>query len=80
VQELPALNSFFERIQDREPNLKALREFLVRQPPDGDLVILVTHFVTIAAVTDIGVSSGEGVLLALSDSAPPKVLGRLDFK
>jgi phosphohistidine phosphatase SixA len=80
VRELPALNSFFERVQDREPNLKALREFLVRQPPDGDLVILVTHFVTIAAVTDIGVSSGEGVLLALSDGAPPTVVGRLDFK
>ena len=51
VVELPALNSFYERIQDREPNLKALNDFISRQPMDGDLIVLVTHFVTIGAIT-----------------------------
>jgi phosphohistidine phosphatase SixA len=78
VEELPALNSFFQRPQDREPNLKALREFIAEQPPDGELIILVTHFVTISAIADEGVSSGEGVLLKLNDEAPYEVVGRVE--
>jgi len=77
--ELPALNSFYELTQDREPNLKALRKFIVEQPSDGVLVILVTHLVTISAITDVGVSSGEGVLLKLNQDAPYEIVGRLDF-
>ncbi|CAB1085026.1 hypothetical protein D1AOALGA4SA_12523 [Olavius algarvensis Delta 1 endosymbiont] len=50
VEELPALNSFFELLQNREPNLKALREFIAAQPEGGKLVILVTHIVTISAI------------------------------
>ena len=79
VVELPALNSFYELTQDREPNLKALRKFIAEQPSDGVLVILVTHQVTISAITDVGVSSGEGVLLKLNADAPYEIVGRLDF-
>ena len=79
VTQLPALNSFFELPQDREPNLKALRKFLAKQSPDGPLIILVTHFVTISAITGEGVSSGEGVLLELKKNAPFEIVGRLGF-
>jgi broad specificity phosphatase PhoE len=79
VAELPALNSFYEMTQDREPNLKALRKFIAEQPSGGALVILVTHLVTISAITDVGVSSGEGVLLKLNKDAPYEIVGRLDF-
>ena len=79
VVPLPALNSFFERPQDREPNLAALREFLARQPRDGDLIILVTHYVTIAGIAGEGVSSGAGVLLALTGDGSYRVLGRIAF-
>ena len=79
VTELPALNSFYELTQDREPNLKALRKFIAEQPYDGVLVILVTHFVTISAIAAEGVSSGGGVLLKLSKDAPYEVVGRLNF-
>ena len=79
VAELPALNSFYELTRDREPNLKALRKFIAEQPFDGVLVILVTHLVTISAIANEGVSSGEGVLLKLSRDAPYKIVGRLDF-
>lgn len=79
VTELPALNSFFELTQDREPNLKALREFIAEQPSDGVLIILVTHLVTISAIADQGVSSGEGVLIELHQDAPYGVVGRLNF-
>ncbi len=79
VAELPSLNSFYELVQNREPNLKALREFVAAQPKDGPLIILVTHFVTISAIADWGVSSGEGVLLELNQNKLDEVVGQLDF-
>jgi phosphohistidine phosphatase SixA len=79
VNELPALNSFYELVQNRETHLKALRKFIAKQPSDGALVILVTHFVTISAIADEGVSSGEGVLIQLHRDAPYRVVGRLNF-
>ena len=79
VQELPALNSFYERIQDREPNLSDLNDFISRQPADGELIVFVTHFVTISAVAGESVSSGEGVLVELDRDAGYKVVGNLNF-
>jgi phosphohistidine phosphatase SixA len=79
VQELAALNSFYERAQDREPNLRALNDFISQQPVNGELIILVTHFVTIADIAGTGVSSGGGALLALHTDAPYTFVGRLDF-
>jgi len=37
VAELPALNSFYEFPQDREPNIKALRSFIANLPTNGEL-------------------------------------------
>jgi phosphohistidine phosphatase SixA len=79
VAELSALNSFYELTQDREPNLEALRKFIAEQPSDGVLIILVTHLVTISAIANEGVSSGEGVLLKLNRDAPYEIVGRLNF-
>jgi phosphohistidine phosphatase SixA len=78
VQPLPALNSFFSRPEDREVRIAALKAFLAEQPRDGRPIILITHYVTIAAMTGEGVSSGEGVVLQLEDGSP-KVVGRLNF-
>ncbi len=79
VTPLPALNSFFERPQERELRLAALRDFIARQPLDGELIILVTHYVTIAGLTGEGVSSGEAIVLTLTEGNPPGMVGRLDF-
>ena len=79
VTPLPALNSFFERPQERELRLNALRQFIDRQPFDGGLMVLVTHYVTIAGLTGEGISSGEAVVLALKKGSAPQVVGRLDF-
>lgn len=75
VIELPALNSFFDRPQDREPNIAALRAFLAKIPPDGPPVVLVTHQVTIRAISGALASSGGGVLLQVNGSQSPVVLG-----
>ncbi|MDJ0809040.1 MAG: histidine phosphatase family protein [Desulfobacterales bacterium] len=79
VTPLPALNSFFERPQERELRLAALRDFIARQPLDGELIILVTHYVTIAGLTGEGVSSGEAIVLTLTEGNPPGMVGRLNF-
>ena len=79
VKELRALNSFFERPQDREPNLSALRDFLSKQPLEGRLIIMVTHYVTIAGITGEAVGSGHGVLVELLGSGAYRVRGELGF-
>ena len=61
VQELKGLNSFFQGIVPREATLASLRKFLQDLSPDGDPVLLVTHQVTISAITGMGVSSGAAV-------------------
>ena len=52
---------------------------MAHQPSDGVLIIMVTHFVTISAIANEAVSSGEGVLLDLNEDAPYEVVGRLNF-
>ena len=79
VTPLAALNSFYDRPQDREPNLKALRNFLAKQTADSELLILVTHYVTISAITGKAVSSGEGVVLRVKDRGIHDVVGTLGF-
>ena len=79
VTELPALNSFFERTQDREPNLAALRDFFARQPRDADLMVLVTHQVTITASSGEFAASGTGVLVALEPDGAVRTVARINF-
>jgi phosphohistidine phosphatase SixA len=78
VEELAALNSFVGRPQDRDRNLGALRAFLTKLPTDGPPVVLVTHHVTIGALTDRGAVSGGGVILALDGAGQPTMLGEFE--
>ncbi len=77
VTELPALNSFFELAESRESNIAALRRFLARLPADGPPVVLVTHQVTITAITGAYASSGGGVILQVDGSPTPRVVGEV---
>jgi broad specificity phosphatase PhoE len=79
VTPLPALNSFYDLPQDREPNLKELRLFLSKQKSHDELLILVTHFVTISAISGEAVSSGEGVVLRMEEKGTHEFVGKLDF-
>jgi phosphohistidine phosphatase SixA len=79
VTPLPALNSFFERTHERVSSLVALNAFFARQPADGPLLILVTHFVNIQAIAGFGGGSGEGVVLQLQPGEAPRMMGRLNF-
>ena len=61
VVDLPGLNSFYQGIVPREATLDALRAAISELPDDGGLTLMVTHYVTISAITGIGVASGEAV-------------------
>jgi phosphohistidine phosphatase SixA len=76
--QLPALNSFYGRPQDRDANLAALRTFLAELPVDGPPVVLVTHQVTISAFTGQGAVSGGGAIFELNGSGAPRVLGSIE--
>lgn len=80
VTPLPALNSFFERPDDREPNLAMLRDFLAAQPDQGEPIVLVTHQVTITAMTGVYPASGQGVILELNGKGMPEPAGTLGFE
>jgi phosphohistidine phosphatase SixA len=77
VEPLPSLNSFFSRPDDRAPNLDALRRFLADLPEDGPPVILVTHQVTISAITGRSAVSGEAVVLTADGTGRPPVVATI---
>ena len=57
----PTLNSGFRRIFPKEKTLPALRELLGTFEKDEGLVLMVTHYGTISAITGIVVVSGGAV-------------------
>lgn len=77
VTGLPALNSFFERPQERDARIRALRSFLAGLPPDGPPVVLVTHQFTINAFTRAGTPPGGGSIFQLDGTGSPRWLGTL---
>ncbi len=77
VEDLPALNSFFRDRSRAAAQTAELRKFLLSLPPE-ETVILVTHYVNIAALTGRGAASGEVVLLEIGrDGAVSAVDGIL---
>ena len=64
VEDLPAINSFFRNPDRADRQTTELREFLSGLPPE-EIVILVTHYVNIRALTGRGVASGEVLLLEI---------------
>jgi broad specificity phosphatase PhoE len=67
VTELTALNSFFSEPETRTERIEALRAFLDALPRDGVPVVLVTHQLTITALTGYFPASGEGLILKLNE-------------
>jgi broad specificity phosphatase PhoE len=67
VEDLTALNSFFDEPEARDERLAALRAFLDKLPRDGRPVVLVTHQVTVTGLTGYFPASGEGVILKLRE-------------
>ena len=80
VRELAALNSFFDRPQDRDRHVADLRAFLAGVPLEGAPVVLVTHQVMVTAQTGSWVDSGGGALFAREDGGRLRYLGPVDLR
>ena len=66
VTPFSGLNSFYENHAPRDATLAKLQAKLDSFPLDGAPVIMVTHYVTIQAITNIAVPSGGAVLFDLA--------------
>lgn len=77
VTGLPALNSFFERPQDRAATIAALRAFLAGLPVDDPPVVLVTHQFNINALTSASTPAAGGSIFQLDGTDNPRWLGTL---
>lgn len=76
VTALPALNSFYQRSENRNPQMRALRGWLTRQD-FRDVHMLVTHQVNITALTGVYPRSGEIVVVRFSKSGDIAVVGNI---
>ena len=78
IELLPLLNSFFANRSAGPAQTAALKAFLTTTRFSG-VVVLVTHQVNITALTGIYPSSGEAVVVEVSEAQPIRVLGRLSI-
>jgi phosphohistidine phosphatase SixA len=69
VTPFSGLNSFYEDHAPRGPTLAKLAAKLDSLPRQGKPVVMVTHFVTIAAITGIAATSGGMVLYDLASGS-----------
>ena len=76
VEQLPALNSFYERFENEAGQTQSLRTWLSRQSLN-EVIVLVTHQVNIMALSGRSTSSGEMVVLRLEPGGDFTVLGSL---
>jgi phosphohistidine phosphatase SixA len=77
VEELPPLNSFYQRTERLKPQTEALNEWLAGQEIFEPLV-LVTHQVNISALTGVYVASGELVVIRIGENKKIEVLGSIE--
>jgi len=77
VTELPALNSFYQRYETRDAHLKSLRAFIADNAGVAEPIILVTHQVTINALTGTYTRQGETVIFRHTGNGATEVVGTI---
>lgn len=76
VNELPALNSFFQERGKSSEQTTALKAHIAQLGP-GEKVLYVTHQVNTTALTGIYPASGEVILFRMTASQDIEVVGRI---
>ena len=74
VHPFSGLNSFYEQTEKEDAFLSELDKLIATFDKKRGLVIMVTHYVTIAAVTDKSTDSGSGVVLSLKDRSVKTII------
>ncbi|MDJ0948845.1 MAG: histidine phosphatase family protein [Alphaproteobacteria bacterium] len=77
VEDLPTINSFFQSPERRDPQTRALKQWLAEQDLGGP-VVLVTHQVNITALTGVFPDSGEIVIVHRSEIGELSVKGSIE--
>ena len=77
VEELPVLNSFFQKRERRDAQTQGLARWLSDQSLDRPLV-LVTHQVNITALTGVYPASGELVVVRVSGDGEVTTVGTIE--
>jgi phosphohistidine phosphatase SixA len=77
VEELPSLNSFYQRYARRDAQTDALEEWIAERNLDGPHV-LVTHQVNISALTDVYPREGSLVVVRRAANGALSVVGTID--
>lgn len=80
VNELIPLNSFFRNRQNEGPYLAALTEYINDNTRPGELMVMVTHQVTISGITGEWTDSGRGKLVQPTANGEIKLLGDVSFE
>ncbi len=78
VEELPVLNSFFQKYEREELQTQMLKEWLAKQDLTKPL-LLVTHQVNITALTKVYPDSGEVIIVRQSNPGEFMVVGRFQM-
>ena len=76
VDDLPELNSFFRNPDRSDRQTADLHRFLLGLTPE-EIVVLVTHYVNISALTGQGVASGEVLLLEVGRDGTVSVIDEI---
>ncbi len=79
VTEMPAINSFYQRAENRAPQLAAFDTWL-RDAELSTPTVLVTHQVVISAVTGDYASSGEIIVVKRAADGAVSVVGRIETR
>ena len=72
----PNLDSLFQEADaTKHPQTSKVRQQIINHRNKTGLLVLVGHYVNIAALTGVGVDSGEGVLVRADNNGVIKVVG-----
>ncbi|MBP0016790.1 MAG: histidine phosphatase family protein [Cyanobacteria bacterium SBLK] len=78
VEEFLPLNSFFRDRSKGPAQTAAIREFMRDIGDSPGVTVMVTHFVTVSAMSDMGVSSGAMVVMRVEKGDRLEVVGEIE--
>ncbi|MGG6268957.1 histidine phosphatase family protein [Leptolyngbya sp. AN03gr2] len=78
VEPLPALNSFFRDRSTETRQTEELRQFIMQNKSDRQVVVMVTHQVNITAITGTIPDQGDAVVVQLDGQNQFKTIGMLN--
>jgi phosphohistidine phosphatase SixA len=73
----PMLNSIFEDQSTAEQQVKEIKEWILNHRDETGVIVMVTHFANISAVSGVSLSPGDAVVLQADEQGAIAVVERL---